>query len=286
MSRKADIYQIEPMAFQPGSKVDLFIGSLPLMTDEDFTAFRVYAQNSKGQLYRFPTTGLRMSDFNKEVYVLSITLLDELGFWDQPAATGDLIVQVTWRGMASNAMRLGFGKLGGTFGIEPPVYSRSLPAKSAAKDSVSPTFVGYKWSGDRMRFLEQATFGPTAALDSRIRRIGLRTWLAEQFDLPYPSVSNPYPNQPLKPASPPSDCDGDAAVPDVPTTCFRDTYTMYPLQSWFFREAMYGDAQLRHRVAWALSQVWVTSGNDIQQSRHMVEYYKILAKKPLATTGI
>jgi hypothetical protein len=30
----------------------------------------------------------------------------------------------------------------------------------------------------RIRFLEQATFGPTQALDSRLRRIGLRTWLA------------------------------------------------------------------------------------------------------------
>ena len=28
-------------------------------------------------------------------------------------------------------------------------------------------YVGYRWSGDRMRFLEQATFGPTAALDNR-----------------------------------------------------------------------------------------------------------------------
>ena len=39
---------------------------------------------------------------------------------------------------------------------------------------------------------------------------------------------------------------------------------------------LYGDAQLRQRVAWALSQIWVTSGVDIQQSRHMVEYYKVL----------
>jgi len=40
---------------------------------------------------------------------------------------------------------------------------------------------------------------------------------------------------------------------------------------------LYGDNQLRHRVAWALSQIWVTSGVDIQQSRHMVEWHKILS---------
>jgi uncharacterized protein (DUF1800 family) len=41
--------------------------------------------------------------------------------------------------------------------------------------------------------------------------------------------------------------------------------------------ALYGDAQLRHRVAWSLGQIWVNSGADIGQSRHMVEYQKILA---------
>ena len=52
---------------------------------------------------------------------------------------------------------------------------------------------------------------------------------------------------------------------------------MYQPQTWFFKEASYGDNQLRHRVAWALAQIWVTSGVDIQQGRHEVEYYKILA---------
>jgi len=107
LSLKSDIYRVEPMAFEPGSNVELLISSVPLMKDEDFTAFRVYAQSSKGRLYRFPATALRMSDFNKEVYVLSITLQDEFGFWELPAATSDLLIQVTWRGMASNTLRLG-----------------------------------------------------------------------------------------------------------------------------------------------------------------------------------
>ncbi len=53
---------------------------------------------------------------------------------------------------------------------------------------------------------------------------------------------------------------------------------MYPIQAWNTKEMFYGDAQLRHRVAWTLSQIWVTSGNDIQQSRHMVEYHKVLSQ--------
>jgi uncharacterized protein (DUF1800 family) len=49
-----------------------------------------------------------------------------------------------------------------------------------------------------------------------------------------------------------------------------------PLQQWFFREAFYGDAQLRHRIAWALSQIWVTSGVSVQQSSHEIAFHKIL----------
>ena len=50
------------------------------------------------------------------------------------------------------------------------------------------------------------------------------------------------------------------------------------MQNWFFREAFYGEAQLRHRVAWALSQIWVISGVDTQQSSHMAAYHKVLSR--------
>jgi uncharacterized protein (DUF1800 family) len=60
--------------------------------------------------------------------------------------------------------------------------------------------------------------------------------------------------------------------------CRRDYYTQYPLQNWFFKEAFYGNAQLKHRVAWSLSQLWVISGVDTQQSSHMVAYHQLLSK--------
>jgi uncharacterized protein (DUF1800 family) len=128
-----------------------------------------------------------------------------------------------------------------------------------------------------MRFLEQATFGPTPALDTRVRRIGLRTWLAEQFEMSYPSIANPYPNIDLRPVNQTTDCDGQNGD-DVPATCFRDHYTMYPVQTWFYKEALYGDPQLRDRVTWALSQIWVISAVDTQQSSWMIEYHQQLSK--------
>ncbi|MEP6850644.1 MAG: DUF1800 family protein, partial [Acidobacteriota bacterium] len=285
---KYDLRTIQPTVFTPGSKILLFISSLPLLKDEGAGAFRVYAQDSQGHQYRFPVLDLQPSASSKDVFELTVELRDEIGYYDPPKATGDMLVQVSWRGNVSNQLRLGYGKLGGKFQNDPTAGKiapgTSLTAftvdKGAEKgDDPSQDLIGYKWSGDRARFMEQASFGPSDSLDSRIRRIGLRTWLADQFTQPYPSSGNPYPDLPLKPTNAPADCDNEQTVtPDVPATCFRDTYTMYPAQTWFYREAFYSDAQLRHRVAFALSQIWVISGVNTQQSSYMIAYHQILSR--------
>src|SRR5204863_3846410 len=129
--------------------------------------------------------------------------------------------------------------IGGAINDDPGARPTPLEtARSGKTETDEGEYVGYRWSADRIRFLEQATFGPTADMDARLRRIGPRAWLADQFSLPYPSALNPYPNQPLKPNNEPPDCDGDqTVVPDVPVTCRRDTYSMYQPQTWFMREA-------------------------------------------------
>ena len=282
--------RVESQAFSLGSKVVLLVGNIKLMDDEGANAFRIYGQDSLGHEYRFPVVDIEGSPDSKKLYALTVLLEDEIGDWAPPTEDGDINLYLTWRGLASNTVRLGLGKVGGGVAEDKNAAPVPLSAVLAASDEktsagkassrfVTPAYVGYRWSSDRMRFLEQATFGPNATFDSRLRRIGIRAWISDQFSSSYPSVSNPYPAQPLKPASAPADCDGDqTVVPDVPVTCQRDTYSMYQPQTWFFREAFYGDAQLRHRVTWALAQLWVTSGVDIQQGRHMVEYYKILSK--------
>lgn len=291
-----DVSRTVSRAFQPGAKVVLFLTNVSLMKDEGATAFRVYARDSKGHVFRFPVLNIEKSEYARNLYALTTEMRDEVGYWDAPTPDGDLAIYITWRGLASNTVQIGFGKMGGGVGeianaVPTPIDTNgakltvsSKPSKKGQTAVTSENLVGYRWSGDRARFLEQATFGQTMALDTRIRRIGLRVWLSEQFSAPYPSVSNPYPNNPLKTTNQGSDptCDGQDATagnaPDVPVTCVRDTYTMYQPQSWFFREAFYGDAQLRHRVSWSLAQIWVTSGVDVQQGRHMVEYHKILSK--------
>lgn len=268
-------------SFPPNSRVAVFVQNIELMEGEGANAFRIYAEDARGRAYRFPVIDLYEVKAKTRTYAVIFELRDEIGYWDAPQP-GDVLLRLSWRGMTSDRSRIGYGESGGSIQDDVVPFSRLLaynpaeePPTRKGKGSVDLQRGSYQYSGDRMRFFEQSAFGPTATADARLRRLGLRIWLAEQFEAPYPS--NPYPNIPLKPTNAPADCDGDTGTPDVPTTCFRDTYTMYPMQAWFFKEAYYGNAHLRHRVAWALAQIWVISGVDTQQSRWMEEYYKILA---------
>ena len=276
----------ENRSFAMRSRVILYVTGVELTKGEGATALRAYGRDARGNFYRFPVLKLTPADPINRIYAATIELRDEIAD-RQPLERGDILLSVAWRGLESNRVRLGLGATGGEIkddaGAIPTPFSAKLTAKQSkeSKESNDATsYVGYRWSGDRTRFMEQATFGPTPALDERIRRIGLRTWLAEQFELPYPSAGNPYPNFPLLPTTPPINCNGltDGGVPDPDPLCFANHYSMYPVQNWFYKEAFYGDAQLRHRVAWALAQLWVISGIETQQSSHMTAYHKILSK--------
>ena len=262
--------KLQPKSFSANSKIVLYATNLELLPGEDASAFRLYVEDAKGRKYRFPVLNIQELEGQEWIYALTVELKDELGFWEAPTFGEDVLIGITWRGLASNRVRLGIGGTGGAVkddaGSVPTPAPTSPPKKSTNQQE--PNYVGYLHSGDRTRFMEQATFGPTPALDTEIRRLGLRTWLAMQFEEPYPT--NPYPNLALMPTN------IDTTTCDA--TCRRDFYMMYPVQNWFFKEAFYGRAQLNHRVAWALNQLWVISGIDTQQSSHMIAYHQLLSK--------
>ncbi|HEY3350513.1 MAG TPA: DUF1800 domain-containing protein [Thermoanaerobaculia bacterium] len=107
------------------------------------------------------------------------------------------------------------------------------------------------------------TFGATPQLVAHIRDVGVNGWLNEQFAAP-PTL---YPAMALQPTTIPGTCTG---------TCQRDNYTMYPLQKQFFLNALYGNDQLRQRVAWALHKFLVISGQQEIQPSYMVPYLNML----------
>jgi uncharacterized protein (DUF1800 family) len=100
------------------------------------------------------------------------------------------------------------------------------------------------------RFLDQTSFGPTAAGIAHVQQIGLQAALAEQFNQPTTAYSQP-------PAT-------DAECPNN----FRCTL------SDFLRISAWGNDQLRQRVAMALSEIWVA---PIQEQNAMPFYLNTLA---------
>lgn len=259
-------------AFAANSKIVLYVSGVDLPADEAANAFRVNVEGAKGRQFRFPVLDISPVKDQSGVYALTVQLKDELGFWANARISGDVLIRVAWRGLASNQAILAVGRSGGAIKRIRTVEAAASAPIDKDGGALSPEYVGYYFSGDRTRFLEQATFGPTADLDLKIRRLGLRRWLNLQFDAAYPTF--PYPNLDLKPTDPGVGCPTGSAA-----TCVRDYYTQYPLQNWFFKEALYGDAPLRHRVAWSLSQLWVVSGVDTQQASWMVAYDQILANR-------
>jgi uncharacterized protein (DUF1800 family) len=239
--------------------ITIYVSNIELTSGEEHGSVRVYLAQKSGKSFELYSGDLVQA--GKRLYSLRVGLFDPDGLRGQPIADGDSLIYITWRGLVSNFLRIGLGSIDNQI---------KIPLSTATKIS-SNDYVGYRFSGDRIRFQEQAAFGPSTNLDNRLRRIGLRTWLADQFDAPYPTIAMPDP--PQMPTTPPSDC----SVATNPS-CFTDRYTMSPLQKWLFREAFYGDTQLRLRTAWSLSQIWVTSGVTTQQSSHEIAFFKILMR--------
>lgn len=154
----------------------------------------------------------------------------------------------------------------GSLGLGAFCVAFLISAGSAAPQAVS-SYSDWKHhphtAADAARFLEYSTWGPNAQLIEDLQRYGYDRFLEDQFSAPVSS----YPTLPLYPATVPTDCD---------TVCRRDNYTMYPLQTRFYTNALYGPDQLRQRVAFALHQILVVSGVDITQPSRMAPYLQIL----------
>ena len=116
------------------------------------------------------------------------------------------------------------------------------------------------------RFLTQASFGPTEASTQGLMAIGKAAWLQQQFALPASDYTGlPYVDANSKVGCPPG------ALP----TCKRDNYSLFPLQRQFFQNALSGPDQLRQRIALALSEILVVSGQQIKLPYAMANYERI-----------
>jgi uncharacterized protein (DUF1800 family) len=109
------------------------------------------------------------------------------------------------------------------------------------------------------RLLDQATFGPTLPAIQQVQQLGMTGWLNQQFAIPA-SQMPAIPNPPV------------ALCPDATYRC---------AQSYFWQNAMTGPDQLRQRVAFALSEIFVVS-TDEANARSIPSYYNLLANDAFA----
>ena len=100
------------------------------------------------------------------------------------------------------------------------------------------------------RFLEQSTFGPTPGTVAQLQATGFTAFLTDQFNA---NVST---------------------FPDPSATDITNN-NLVPTQRTLFTNALTNSDQLRQRVALALSELWVTSGNTIPV-QGMAPYMRLL----------
>jgi uncharacterized protein (DUF1800 family) len=108
------------------------------------------------------------------------------------------------------------------------------------------------------RFLEQTSWGPNPAAISRVQQVGFEAYLDEQFAQPS-SVYPEYPNSMI---------------------------SLLPVQQRFVANALSGQDQLRQRVAFALSQIFVVSGYKEFAPQMMVPYLRLLSDHAFDSYGL
>jgi uncharacterized protein (DUF1800 family) len=112
-----------------------------------------------------------------------------------------------------------------------------LSAILAASPGFGQSSTQQMTAGAAARFLDQATWGPTPASIAQLQQMGISNWLNAQFAL---NTSN---------------------IPDQPQldSTGQPNRDLHPVQAAFFQNTLTGQDQLRQRVAFALSQMWVVS---------------------------
>ena len=144
------------------------------------------------------------------------------------------------------------------------------PAPSPAP-APAPAPAGSVAQRDAVRLADQATFGSTEALIAQIRSQGASAWVQSQLA----ATGSRYTRG-----------NGDTIHTDVQAVsfcerypsanCWRDWYSSEPLVWDFYRNAVTQPDQLRQRVAFALQQIVVVSGNEVSGTYGLRNYHNML----------
>ncbi|MBL8311421.1 MAG: DUF1800 domain-containing protein [Burkholderiales bacterium] len=126
---------------------------------------------------------------------------------------------------------------------------------------------------DASRLLYQAGFGARPGdIDIVVNR-GVNGWLDDQFA----ATGSQYTPRDWWPLNRPDTCVNNTTPPLTDSSyCQRDNYSLFQPQREFFKHAINNGDQLRQRVAWTWSQLFVTSGTDVGMPYGMIDYQQML----------
>lgn len=164
---------------------------------------------------------------------------------------------------ASATIALSAGAGGTATGSDIPTNARAIaPAPQVA--------IG---GNEAARFAKQASFGPTPELiDAIVNKKTYSAWLDDQFNL----SSSSYEDIAQR-AVPATVCSGMSG--STYDKCYRDNFEALAVQMRFYSNALTKEDQLRQRVAFALSQIIVTSEAEVHITAGLAGYNQILLSK-------
>jgi uncharacterized protein (DUF1800 family) len=166
----------------------------------------------------------------------------------------DIVLQASprraprWRPVALGAALVGAALVAGCGGGD-TFSSESSTARPQTAAAVVPVT-----EAGAIRFLEQATFGPTPTDIAHLQSVGYDGWLTEQF-----------------------------AQTVTPLPAAGDRTSLETVQAGFFKNALNAPDQLRQRVAFALWQIMVVSDRKIDNRIGLVNYQGVLLNDAFTT---
>jgi uncharacterized protein (DUF1800 family) len=257
-----------PFAADTRTRVEIFAMNLDVLAGENITAFSADAQDAANVRYPLTVEYVGQVPGFEGIYMVVVRLNDAM-----TNNLGDVLVRLNLHGAASNRVRIAIGVSGG--GPPDDLGAVPTPAPAAPPSAVTPLTIAqyraqfsdpaFPSAQDRLRFLEQATWGPSDADITHLQQVGMQAWINEQFGMPvvFPSANSNYPTitpyPQFYPASPPA--------PACDAICQRDNYTLYPLQKQFMTNALTQPNQLHQRVAFALHKFIVVGGVQLNTNQ-------------------
>lgn len=258
----------------PRTRITLFCMNLDFLSGEPSSALTADAEDAAHMIYPLKVEYVGTVPNFPGIYMVVVRLNDLMS-----ANLGDVLVRLNLHGMASNRARVAIGQIGGG----PADDSAPNPAPATPPGAATPLTLAqfqaqyndpaFASDQDLRRFLEQSSWGGRGddADFNHLRAVGITAYINEQLNMPpqfidsttdpkfslssdYP-FATPYPQ--FYPASPP------APPCDSSTACFRDNYTLYPIQKQFMLNALTQSDQLRQRVSFAFHKFMVVGGQQL-----------------------